>query len=217
MIGARVANGAGGGGPPRSCAACAIPSVPRGRLRGCRLVHLDFAGLGDAAKLMPLLAGVDVVINAVGIFSDATGNDFRRLHTEAPIALFKAAVAAGVRRIVQISALGAGCARATPVSPQQARRRRSAARAAGFVVDRAAVARCSHPRAAARAFSPRGDAAGRAAARSGRAAHSAGSYRRCRRAGRAGAPGLPAGDTPNGSAAPTTPTTRRRGRRPGSR
>ncbi len=56
---------------------------------------------------MPLLEGVDVVVNAVGIFSDRSGHDFQRLHADAPILLFRAAVRAGVRRIVQISALGA--------------------------------------------------------------------------------------------------------------
>lgn len=56
---------------------------------------------------MPLLKGVDVVVNAAGIFSDRTGHDFVRLHADAPILLFNAAARAGVRRIVQISALGA--------------------------------------------------------------------------------------------------------------
>jgi len=56
---------------------------------------------------MPLLDGVDVVVNAVGVFSDRSGHDFQRLHADAPILLFGAAVRAGVRRIVQISALGA--------------------------------------------------------------------------------------------------------------
>ncbi|ALE53637.1 SDR family oxidoreductase [Paraburkholderia sp. RL17-368-BIF-A] len=113
MIGARVANALVAAGHSVVCGV-RDPVRAAQRLRGCRLVHLDFAGLGDAAKLMPLLAGVDVVINAVGIFSDATGNDFRRLHTEAPITLFKAAVAAGVRRIVQISALGADALAQSP-------------------------------------------------------------------------------------------------------
>ncbi|WP_310085650.1 SDR family oxidoreductase [Paraburkholderia phenoliruptrix] len=106
MIGARVAQALVAAGHSVVCGV-RDPMAAAQRLRGCRLVHVDFAAARDVASWMPLLAGVDVVINAVGIFSDATGHDFRRLHTEAPVALFKAAVTAGVRRIVQISALGA--------------------------------------------------------------------------------------------------------------
>ena len=106
MIGARVADALVAAG---HAVVCGVRDPVRAaqRLRGCRLVHVDFSGLRDVASVVPLLEGVDVVINAVGIFSDATGKEFRQLHTDAPIVLFKAAAAAGVRRIVQISALGA--------------------------------------------------------------------------------------------------------------
>ncbi len=113
MIGARVAHALVAAGHSVVCGV-RDPVAAGQRLRGCRVVPVDFAGLRDIASLMPLLVGVDVVINAVGIFSDATGHDFRRLHTDAPIMLFKAAVAAGVRRIVQISALGADAAAQSP-------------------------------------------------------------------------------------------------------
>jgi uncharacterized protein YbjT (DUF2867 family) len=53
------------------------------------------------------LAGVDVVINAVGIIRESPAQSFDALHTRGPAALFEAASAAGVRRIIQISALGA--------------------------------------------------------------------------------------------------------------
>lgn len=53
------------------------------------------------------LAGIDVVINAVGILRERRGQSFEALHVEGPRALFSAAQAAGVRRIIQISALGA--------------------------------------------------------------------------------------------------------------
>jgi len=113
MIGARVANALVAAGHSVVCGV-RDPAAARKHLPGCRLVALDFAGLRDVASVVPLLAGVDVVINAVGIFSDATGHGFRRLHTDAPVTLFKAAVAAGVRRIVQISALGADAAAQSP-------------------------------------------------------------------------------------------------------
>ncbi|PMS34406.1 epimerase [Paraburkholderia rhynchosiae] len=113
MIGSRVADALIAAGHSVVCGV-RDPAAAAPRLRGCRLVHVDFSGLRDVARMVPLLDGVDVVINAVGIFNDATGKDFRRLHTDAPITLFKAAVAAGVRRIVQISALGADASARSP-------------------------------------------------------------------------------------------------------
>jgi uncharacterized protein YbjT (DUF2867 family) len=83
------------------------PDAARERLDGCRVVPLDFASLAQGHSVPPALDGIDVVVNGVGIFSDASGHDFRRIHTEGPIRLFEAAVRAGVQRIVQISALGA--------------------------------------------------------------------------------------------------------------
>jgi uncharacterized protein YbjT (DUF2867 family) len=47
------------------------------------------------------------VINAVGILREHGNQTFERVHMRAPQALFAACVAAGVRRVVQISALGA--------------------------------------------------------------------------------------------------------------
>lgn len=52
--------------------------------------------------------GFDVVINAVGILMPRGEQTFARVHAQAPIALFRGAAAAGVQRIVQISALGVG-------------------------------------------------------------------------------------------------------------
>src|SRR5690606_3292573 len=51
--------------------------------------------------------GIDVVINAVGILRERGTATFGALHARAPIALFDAAAQVGVRRVVQISALGA--------------------------------------------------------------------------------------------------------------
>jgi uncharacterized protein YbjT (DUF2867 family) len=56
---------------------------------------------------LPRLAGVDVVINAVGIIREQGGQSFQRLHTAVPQALFTACSVAGVRQVIQISALGA--------------------------------------------------------------------------------------------------------------
>ncbi len=56
---------------------------------------------------LPRLAGVDAVINAIGIIAERPGSLFIDLHQRAPVALFQACATAGVRRVVQISALGA--------------------------------------------------------------------------------------------------------------
>jgi len=66
----------------------------------------DFAA-PDSAAWTEQLARIDVVINCVGIFSESPGKRFADLHEGGPQALFSACVAAAVRRIVQVSALGA--------------------------------------------------------------------------------------------------------------
>lgn len=53
------------------------------------------------------LAGIDAVVNAVGIIVERDRQRFEQIHRQAPIALFSACAAAGVRRVVQISAAGA--------------------------------------------------------------------------------------------------------------
>jgi uncharacterized protein YbjT (DUF2867 family) len=56
---------------------------------------------------LPRLGGIDVVINAVGILRERGDTSFEALHVLAPIALFEAATRSGVKKIIQISALGA--------------------------------------------------------------------------------------------------------------
>jgi uncharacterized protein YbjT (DUF2867 family) len=68
---------------------------------------IDFCQMLDSNDWLPLLDGIDVVINSVGIIGEAATQRFQALHTLAPQALFRACRDAGVRRVVQISALGA--------------------------------------------------------------------------------------------------------------
>ena len=70
-------------------------------------VQADFTRDLSAREWLPKLRGVDVVINAVGILREHGNQTFERIHKRAPQALFAACVAAGVRRVIQISALGA--------------------------------------------------------------------------------------------------------------
>ena len=67
---------------------------------------IDYRRALQPAQWRPLLEGVDVVINAVGIFRESGDQRFGTLHDEAPRALFGACVEAGVQRVVQLSALG---------------------------------------------------------------------------------------------------------------
>lgn len=71
------------------------------------VVQADFAQVPSRAWWQAQLHGVDAVVNSVGIIREQRGQTFRALHTEAPVELFHACVAAGVRTVVQISALGA--------------------------------------------------------------------------------------------------------------
>ncbi|MBM0103380.1 NAD(P)H-binding protein [Steroidobacter sp. S1-65] len=70
-------------------------------------VAADFTRDLDPAAWAPRLQGVDVVINAVGIIREQGAQTFENIHTRAPRALFSACAATGVKKIIQISALGA--------------------------------------------------------------------------------------------------------------
>ncbi len=68
---------------------------------------VDISAMDAAEDWMPWLAGVDAAINAVGIIGETCGQRFDALHAAAPRALFDACRQAGVRRVIQLSALGA--------------------------------------------------------------------------------------------------------------
>jgi uncharacterized protein YbjT (DUF2867 family) len=69
-------------------------------------VNVDYARDVDAATWLPRLAGIDVVVNAIGVLRDTAARPIDAVHRAVPVALFDAAVQAGCRRIVQVSALG---------------------------------------------------------------------------------------------------------------
>ncbi len=72
-----------------------------------RFLPKDFAESMDPADWVGAVQDIDVVINAVGILREHGRQRFESLHHRAPVALFEAAAASGVRRVVQVSALGA--------------------------------------------------------------------------------------------------------------
>jgi uncharacterized protein YbjT (DUF2867 family) len=68
---------------------------------------VDFSHMQTAADWLPYLKGIDAIINCVGIIGETGGQRFDVLHSLAPSALFRACEREGVRRVLQISALGA--------------------------------------------------------------------------------------------------------------
>lgn len=78
------------------------------RVRSVSRRHgVDFCRMQAMADWLPHLDGIDAVINSVGIIGETGTQRFLPLHSAAPAALFRACAHAGVRRVLQISALGA--------------------------------------------------------------------------------------------------------------
>lgn len=77
-------------------------------------MQLDYTSPSFARQAQDAVVGVDVVVNAVGIFREDGNASFDAVHVKGPCSLFAHAAKAGVRRIIQISALGAAAEAATP-------------------------------------------------------------------------------------------------------
>jgi uncharacterized protein YbjT (DUF2867 family)/uncharacterized membrane protein YphA (DoxX/SURF4 family) len=69
-------------------------------------IRIDYATDVHADHWLSRLAGIDVVVNAVGILCERAGASFDAIHRDAPCALFDACERAHVKRVIQISALG---------------------------------------------------------------------------------------------------------------
>ena len=76
-----------------------------------RIVDLNRA-LSPQAWL-PHLEGIDAVVNCAGVLQDTRSQSIEAIHTTAPIALFRACEAKGIRRVIQISAISADRAAGT--------------------------------------------------------------------------------------------------------
>lgn len=61
----------------------------------------------DAAQVAEAIHGADAVINLIGILYEGAGRKFEDLHTGASRIIAEACAAAGIDRLVQVSALGA--------------------------------------------------------------------------------------------------------------
>jgi uncharacterized protein YbjT (DUF2867 family) len=69
-------------------------------------IATDFARLTTPADWQASLAGIDAVVNCVGVLQDGARDDTARIHVEATGALFEACRIAGIRRVVHVSAIG---------------------------------------------------------------------------------------------------------------
>lgn len=70
-------------------------------------VSRDIAGCTHPADWVPLIVGMDVVVNCAGALQDGPRDDVRAVQETAMLALWQACAAAGTRRVVQVSAAGA--------------------------------------------------------------------------------------------------------------
>lgn len=102
---ARLVQRNGGGGGPIVVPTRRLPHA--GPIRHLPTVEPVRADVHDPATLGRLLRDTDAVINLVAILH-GSGRDFERVHVELPRKLAAACRAAGVRRVLHVSALGAG-------------------------------------------------------------------------------------------------------------
>jgi uncharacterized protein YbjT (DUF2867 family) len=86
----------------------------RRRFPYARCVTADFRELTSPESWHELLSGIDAVVNCAGALQDGARDDLRQVHVTAPAALFAACEQKGVRRVVHISAVGAGPGGSTP-------------------------------------------------------------------------------------------------------
>src|SRR5690606_38717060 len=76
------------------------------RFAGLKAVACDMASDLRAEDWLPRLAGIDAVVNVAGILRERAADTFAAVHEQAPLALFRACHQLGIRRVIQISALG---------------------------------------------------------------------------------------------------------------
>jgi NADH dehydrogenase len=72
-----------------------------------------FASVTDQPTVARAVAGADVAVNLVGILAESRAGDFQRIQADGPGLVAQEAASAGVRRLVQMSAIGADTASAS--------------------------------------------------------------------------------------------------------
>lgn len=102
FIGSRLVVHLGSRGHSMVCAGRNPKALGR-RFPQCEAVHADLR-VDEVDDWRPRLVGINAMVNAAGILR----GDLDPVHHRGPAAMFEACAEVGVRRLVQISALGAG-------------------------------------------------------------------------------------------------------------
>ena len=76
------------------------------RFPGLKAIACDMSRDTDVSTWLPRLDGIDAVVNCAGILRETDSDTFNAVHEQSPQALFDACVKRGIRRVIQISALG---------------------------------------------------------------------------------------------------------------
>lgn len=66
-----------------------------------------YCALTDEPTIARAVEGADLVVNLVGLLAERRSGDFQRIHADGARAIARLAAAAGVSRLVQVSAIGA--------------------------------------------------------------------------------------------------------------
>ena len=120
LIGSAVAARLRGEGHDVDGVARVIDSAAR-RVPVARWIRLDLRSMLRSGDWLPHLAGIDAVVNCAGVLQDSPRDSVGRVHDEAPRALWQACQQSGVRRVVQISAIGVDRGSFTDFSRTKAR------------------------------------------------------------------------------------------------
>jgi len=75
------------------------------RVPAARWIALDLRDVRGPEDWRPHLAGIDAVVNCAGALQDGGRDDVAAAHVRGPAALWRACEEAGVRRVVQVSAM----------------------------------------------------------------------------------------------------------------
>jgi nucleoside-diphosphate-sugar epimerase len=83
------------------------PAIAKLSFPHAELKQVDFSRENETSLWLQRTKNIDIVINTVGIIREHGKQTFSPLHRDTPIALFRACVTSQVKRVIQISALGA--------------------------------------------------------------------------------------------------------------
>ncbi|MBI5041776.1 MAG: SDR family oxidoreductase [Gammaproteobacteria bacterium] len=85
---------------------CGVRAGGRTRADGIETIVCDYSRDVEPEVWLSRLTGIDAVINCAGILRETKAGDFDAIHVRAPMALFRACAQLGIRRVIQISAIG---------------------------------------------------------------------------------------------------------------